>query len=37
MLTAMLVAFTQFSTLNPQPASAQSLVPDGFNQGLSVE
>jgi hypothetical protein len=35
-LATTLVAFTQLSTLNPQPASAQSPVPDSFNQGLSV-
>ena len=35
MLAAILVAFTQFSTLNPQPASAQTPVPDGFNPGAS--
>jgi uncharacterized delta-60 repeat protein/uncharacterized repeat protein (TIGR02543 family) len=32
-LAATLVAFTQLSTLNPQPASAQSPLPDSFNPG----
>ena len=36
-LAAILVAFTQFSTLNPQPASAQAPLPDGFNPGANAD
>ena len=32
-LAATLAACTQLSTLNPQPASAQSPLPDSFNPG----
>ena len=36
MLGAILAAFTQLSTLNPQPASAQSPLPDSFNPGANA-
>jgi uncharacterized delta-60 repeat protein len=36
-LATILVAFTQLSTFNPQPASAQSPLPDSFNPGADSE
>jgi len=37
MLAAILAALTQLSTLSPQPASAQSPLPDSFNPGANNE